>query len=109
MTIRAASVPAVTSDQMLTFCALQSFDLLTTLAGFRLGSYELNPLLCRFFFPAFGIWFGLVVAKIAMSSIMFGWMLWRPHWSLVNRYFHILLVWNTIMIVGQAARHYHLI
>lgn len=77
------------------FLALQVSDVLSTLIGFSLGFPEANPIL-RWFFPLFGVEFGLVVGKFLTASACYTFAVSRkkPMWKFVNVGFSLVVLWN---------------
>ena len=83
------------------FVLLQVLDLVTTLAGLRLGGAELNPFitsLMQITEPAIG----LIVAKMVAFG-MGGFFIWKHQTRLIRRInyvFAVLVVWNAANIIS---------
>lgn len=78
-----------------TFLVLQTLDLITTLAAFRAGAFEINPLVAHLtvYFGRLG---GLLVSKAAALLIALG--VRRLLW-VVNIFYICVVFWNIIVLV----------
>ena len=78
-----------------TFIVLQTLDLITTLAAFRAGAFEVNPLVAHLtvYFGRLG---GLIVSKAAAVLIALG--VRRLLW-VVNIFYICVVCWNIIVLV----------
>ncbi len=78
-----------------TFIVLQTLDLITTLAAFRAGAFEINPLVAHLtvYFGRLG---GLIVSKAAAVLIALG--VRRLLW-VVNIFYICVVCWNIIVLV----------
>ena len=80
------------------FISLQVLDILTTLLGFKLGASEANPMLVHLF-HTFGVFSGLIIGKLVVSSAIFLYLNYRDNpklWTLTNFCFRLLIVSNLI-------------
>ena len=77
-----------------TFAVLQILDLLTTLAAFRLGAYEVNPLVA-YLTQEFGGFRGLLISKLSAVIIILG--VKRLVW-VVNVFYSVVVLWNCLLL-----------
>jgi hypothetical protein len=85
-----------------TFVVLQVLDLLTTLAAFRAGAFEVNPLVAHLTFH-FGLFGGVLASKVIAVFIALG--VRRLIW-VANLLYTGVVVWNVVVLVLlSAARH----
>ena len=78
-----------------TFAALQILDLLTTLAAFRIGAYEVNPLVA-YLTQQFGGFRGLLISKLSAVMIILG--VKRLVW-VVNLFYSVVVFWNCFLLL----------
>lgn len=78
-----------------TFAALQVLDLLTTLAAFHLGAFEVNPLVARLTLQ-FGRLRGVLISKLIAVAIAMG--VRRLVW-VVNISYTGVVCWNIIVLI----------
>jgi hypothetical protein len=78
-----------------TFAALQVLDLLTTLAAFRAGAFEINPLVAQLtvYFGRFG---GVLASKMIAVLIAVG--VRRLIW-VVNIFYAGVVFWNLVILL----------
>ena len=85
-----------------TFVILQVLDLLTTLAAFRVGALEVNPLVARFtimFGPMRGVLYSKIIAAvIAMRVRRLLWM--------ANVFYSGIILWNLLVLMLLAHKIY---
>jgi hypothetical protein len=85
-----------------TFVGLQLLDLLTTLAAFRAGAFEVNPLVAQLTVH-FGRLGGVLASKLIAVFIAFG--VRRLIW-VVNLFYTGVVFWNVIvLLLLSVARH----
>ena len=85
-----------------TFVALQVLDLLTTLAAFRAGAFEVNPLVAQLTVH-FGRLGGVLASKVIAVCIALG--VRRLLW-VVNLFYMGVVFWNVIvLLLLSVARH----
>ncbi len=85
-----------------TFAALQLLDLLTTLAAFHAGAYEVNPLVSELTLR-FGRFGGVLVSKLI--AVLIALRVRRLLW-VVNLFYTIIILWNIIVLVALSSfRH----
>jgi len=77
-----------------TFAALQLLDLLTTLAAFRAGALEVNPLVAQLTLQ-FGRFGGVLASKIIAVVIAVG--VRRLIW-VVNIFYAVVVLWNLVVL-----------
>ena len=77
-----------------TFAALQLLDLLTTLAAFRAGAFEVNPLVAQFTIH-FGRFGGVLASKLIAVLIAVG--VRRLIW-VVNIFYAGVVCWNLVIL-----------
>ena len=84
------------------FILLQVLDLLTTLAAFRVGGFEVNPLVASLTIH-FGRLGGVVLSKVIAVLLMLG--VRRRLW-VVNLLYIVVICWNVVVVVSLAVpRH----
>jgi hypothetical protein len=79
-----------------TFIALQGLDLLTTMVAFRMGAYEINPLVAHLT-VTFGRFRGVLISKLIAVAIAMG--VRRLIW-VVNVFYTAIILWNSINLLG---------
>jgi hypothetical protein len=79
-----------------TFVVLQLLDLLTTLAAFHAGAFEVNPLVARLTMR-FGRFDGVLISKLIAVAIAMG--VRRMVW-VVNLFYAGVVVWNIIVLLA---------
>ena len=85
------------------FIFLQLADLLTTVAGLRLGAQEMNPVVRLMM--TFGTLEGLIFCKllmVSMAAVVLWWQRSRVI-LIVNYLFAMLVVWNLMQLVKVPA------
>ena len=82
------------------FVALQVLDLFTTLLAFRMGAFEVNPLVAHLV-AMFGGLRGVVISKLVAISIAMG--VRRLIW-VVNIFYALIILWNAIIILGLSSK-----
>jgi len=86
----------------ITFVVLQVLDLLTTLAAFRVGAFEVNPIVAHLT-TLFGPVGGLVCSKLI--ALLLAWWVRKRLW-LVNLFYTGIICWNVyVLVVLSGARH----
>lgn len=100
------AAPRVESMKLLnarsTFIVLQVLDLLTTLVAFRVGAFEINPLVAHLALllgPAWGVLCSKVVAVVIAFRV-------RRLISVVNVFYTAVIFWNLIVLVSLSVRHH---
>lgn len=83
-----------------TFLTLQAMDILTTLAAFRVGAFEFNPLVARFTHEL-GPVAGLIVSKVITLLIVLG--VRRLVW-VANLVYSGVVLWNIYVLLTLSAR-----
>lgn len=78
-----------------TFAVLQLLDLLTTMAAFHVGAFEVNPLVARLTFH-FGRFGGVLMSKLITLFIAMG--VKRLVW-IVNLFYLVVVLWNVVVLV----------
>lgn len=78
-----------------TFAALQVLDLLTTLVAFRVGAFEVNPLVAHLTFH-FGRLRGVLISKVIAVAIAM--RVRRLIW-VVNLFYTLIVCWNVIVMI----------
>ena len=78
------------------FILLQVLDLLTTLAAFRVGGFEVNPLVANLTIH-FGRVGGVVLSKVIAVLLMLG--VRRRLW-MVNLVYIGVICWNVIVVIS---------
>jgi len=74
---------------------LQILDLITTLLAFRVGAFEVNPLVARltvFFGPTGGVLASKILAVVIALGV-------RKRLWMVNIFYVGVIVWNTIVLI----------
>ena len=82
-----------------TFVVLQILDLLTTLAAFHYGGFEVNPLVAQLT-QHLGGFRGLVASKLIAICIVL--RVRRLVW-VVNLFYTGIIFWNLIVLIGLSA------
>jgi hypothetical protein len=77
------------------FAGLQVLDLLTTLAAFHVGAFEMNPLVAQLALR-FGQFRGVVISKFITVAIAMG--VQRLIW-VVNIFYTGVVCWNVIVLI----------
>ena len=77
-------------------------DILTTLAAFRVGAYEVNPLVACFTHEL-GPVGGLILSKLIALLIVMG--VRRLVW-VANVFYTGVVIWNIYVLLSLAARHH---
>jgi uncharacterized membrane protein len=81
-----------------TFAVLQGLDLLTTMVAFRMGAFEVNPLVAHLT-VTFGRFRGVLISKLIAIGIAMG--VRRLIW-IVNLFYAAIILWNSInMLAGR--------
>jgi hypothetical protein len=83
-------------DSRWTFVGLQGLDLLTTMAAFRLGAYEINPLVA-YLTVIFGQFRGVLISKLIAVAIAMG--VRKLIW-VVNVFYVMIILWNSLNLLG---------
>ena len=78
-----------------TFAVLQLLDLLTTMAAFHAGAFEVNPLVARLTLN-FGRFGGVLLSKLIAVFVAMG--VKRLVW-VVNLFYIVVVLWNGIVLV----------
>jgi hypothetical protein len=81
-----------------TFAALQLFDILTTLAAFRTGAVEINPVV-GYFNTHFGAATGLLVSKLL--AVLIALRIKRRLW-MINLFYLGVVCWNMFVLTFLA-------
>ena len=84
------------------FILLQVLDLLTTLAAFRAGGFEVNPLVATLTIH-FGRVGGVVLSKMIAVLVMLG--VRRRLW-MVNLFYISVIGWNVVVLVSLVLRRH---
>lgn len=79
-----------------TFVALQGLDLLTTMVAFRMGAFEVNPLVAHLTMT-FGRFRGVLISKLLAIAIAMG--VRRLIW-VVNVIYAVIILWNSINLLS---------
>ena len=79
-----------------TFVGLQGLDLLTTMVAFHMGANEVNPLVAHLT-VTFGPFRGVLISKLIAIGIAMG--VRRLIW-VVNVFYAVIILWNSINLVG---------
>lgn len=77
-----------------TFVGLQVLDLLTTLVAFRMGAFEVNPLVAHLT-VMFGRVRGVLISKLIAVALAMG--VKRLIW-VVNLFYTAIIFWNLIVL-----------
>ncbi len=89
-------------QERITFVVLQVLDLLTTLAAFRVGAFEVNPLVAHLT-TLFGPVGGVVCSKLI--ALLLAWWVRKRLW-VVNLFYAGIICWNVyVLVVLTRARH----
>ena len=83
-----------------TFVAFQVLDLLTTLAAFHAGAFEVNPLVARLTLQ-FGWFRGVLISKLIAIVIALG--VRRRLW-IINVFYFGVVGWNIIVLILMSLR-----
>lgn len=83
-----------------TFVGLQGLDLLTTMMAFRMGAYEVNPLVAHLTVE-FGRFRGVLISKVIAVAIAMG--VRKLIW-IVNIVYAGIILWNSINLLGVPAK-----
>ena len=83
-----------------TFVALQTLDLLTTMAAFHVGAFEVNPMVAHLI-TYLGRWRGVLASKLIAIAIAMG---VRKRLWIVNVFYGAIILWNIIMIVALTTK-----
>jgi len=78
-----------------TFVVLQVLDLLTTLAAFHVGAFEVNPLVAHLTVQ-FGRLRGVIISKLIAVAIAMG--VRRLVW-VINLFYLFVVGWNVVVVV----------
>jgi hypothetical protein len=84
-----------------TFVILQLLDLLTTLAAFHVGAFEINPLVAKltaYFGPVGGVLCSKVIA--VLLALRLRRLLW-----VANVFYAGIVIWNLIVLFALSFRH----
>ena len=84
------------------FILLQILDLLTTLAAFRVGGFEVNPLVANLTIH-FGRVGGVVLSKMIAVLLMLG--VRRRLW-MVNLFYIGVIFWNVVVVLSLVLRRH---
>lgn len=83
-----------------TFFALQALDILTTLAAFHVGAFEVNPLVAHLTLQ-FGRFRGVLISKLIAVLIAMG--VRRLVW-VVNLFYTAVICWNVIVLIALSTK-----
>ncbi len=83
-----------------TFAGLQVLDLLTTLAAFHFGAFEVNPLVAQLTLH-FGRFRGVLISKFIAVLIALG--VKRLVW-VINLFYTAVVCWNLFMLAVLSAK-----
>jgi hypothetical protein len=83
-----------------TFVGLQALDLVTTLVAFRMGAFEVNPMVAHLTVE-FGRVRGVVISKLIAVVIAMG--VRRLLW-IVNLLYAAIIFWNTFVLLALPAK-----
>lgn len=83
-----------------TFVGLQGLDLLTTMIAFRMGAFEVNPLVAHLT-VTFGRFGGVLLSKLIAIGIAMGVrkLLW-----VINIFYVVIILWNSINLLSASVR-----
>jgi hypothetical protein len=84
------------------FLILQAMDLLTTLAAFHVGAFEINPLVARLT-REFGAVGGLILSKLIALLIVS--RVRKLVW-VANAFYSGVVLWNIYVLLSLAARNH---
>ena len=79
-----------------TFIALQGLDLLTTMFAFRMGAYEVNPLVGHLT-VTFGRFRGVLISKLIAIGIAMG---VRKRLWIINIFYAVIILWNSANLLS---------
>src|ERR1700757_4689546 len=79
-----------------TFIGLQALDLITTMIAFRMGAFEVNPLVAHLT-VTFGRFRGVLISKLIAIAIAMG--VRKLIW-IVNVFYAAIIVWNSINLLA---------
>jgi hypothetical protein len=79
-----------------TFAGLQVLDVLTTLAAFHVGAFEINPIVARLT-VLFGRFNGVLLSKLIALLLALG---VRKRLWIVNLFYIGVVCWNLIVLVS---------
>jgi len=83
-----------------TFAVLQGLDVITTLAAFRVGAFEVNPIVAQLT-VLFGRFTGVVLSKVIALLLALG--VRRRFW--IGNLFYIGVIgWNVIVVIALSVR-----
>jgi len=80
-----------------TFVALQGLDLLTTMIAFRMGAYEVNPLVAHLTLT-FGRFRGVLISKLIAIGIAMG---VRKRLWIINIFYVVIILWNSANLLSE--------
>jgi uncharacterized membrane protein len=83
-----------------TFIALQGLDLITTMVAFRLGAYEVNPMVAHLT-VAFGRFRGVLISKLIAIGIAMG--VQKRLW-MINLFYTVIILWNSANLLSALLR-----
>ena len=83
-----------------TFIALQGLDLLTTMVAFRLGAYEVNPMVAHLT-VIFGRFRGVLISKLIAIGIAMG---VRKRLWMINIFYAVIILWNSANLLSALLR-----
>jgi uncharacterized membrane protein len=83
-----------------TFVALQGLDLLTTMIAFRMGAYEVNPLVAHLTLT-FGRFPGVLISKLIAIGIAMG---VRKRLWIINIFYAVIILWNSVNLLSASVR-----
>jgi hypothetical protein len=83
-----------------TFAVLQGLDVITTLAAFRVGAFEVNPIVAHLT-VLFGRFTGVVLSKVIALLLALG--VRRRLW-IVNLFYIGVIGWNVIVVIALSVR-----
>jgi hypothetical protein len=84
----------------LTFVILQVLDLVTTLAAFHVGAFEVNPLVAHLT-VLFGRFNGVLISKVIALLLALG---VRKRLWIVNLFYIGVIYWNVTVILALSSR-----
>jgi hypothetical protein len=83
-----------------TFIGLQGLDLLTTMIAFRMGAYEVNPMVAHLT-VTFGHFRGVLVSKLIAIVIAMG---VRKRLWIINIFYTVVILWNSANLLSACLR-----
>lgn len=83
-----------------TFAILQVLDLLTTLAAFHVGAFEVNPIVAHLT-VLFGRFNGVLISKIIALLLALG---VRKRLWIVNLFYVGVIYWNLTILLALVSR-----